>query len=92
MEWLEGVKAISPILPNGSIVDYGDLGISYDEVSSAEVHHSSLLVRCPEGQEVRRDTNLFCGELGSSGKSEKNGDGRVEGDNTFEVCFYFVCV
>ena len=91
MEWLEGVKAISPILPNGSIVDYGDLGISYDEVRSAEVRHSSLLVRCPEGQEVQRDTNLFCGELGSNKKSEKNGDGRVEGDNTFEVCF-LVCV
>ena len=62
MEWLEGVKAVAAILPNDTIVDYADLGISYDEVRSAEVHQSSLLVRCPEGQEVRRDTNLFCGE------------------------------
>ena len=61
MEWLEGVKAVAPILPNITIVDYSDLGISYDEVRSAELGHSSLLVRCPEGQEVRRDTNLFCG-------------------------------
>ena len=70
MEWLEGVKAVAPILPNITIVDYGDLGISYDEVRSAELGHSSLLVRCPEGQEVRRDTNLFCGEWGRRARVE----------------------
>ena len=93
MEWLESLQVLDRILPNGSIVDYGDLGINYDEVSSAEVRHSSLLVRCPKGQEVRRDTNLFCGELGSNEKSEKNGDGRVEGDSTFEDFLLFcLCV
>ena len=70
MEWLEGVKAVAPILPNITIVDYGDLGIGYDGVRSAELGHSSLLVRCPEGQEVRRDTNLFCGEWGRRARVE----------------------
>ena len=72
MEWLDGIKSVAPILPNTSVVDYGDLGINYDEVRSAEVDQSRLLVRCPEGQELRRDTNLFCGEcgVGSRGTEE----------------------
>ena len=62
MDWFEGLVAIVRILPN---VTYSRLGISYDEVLSAEVNQSRLLVRCPKGQELRRDTNLFCGECGN---------------------------
>ena len=64
MDWLEGIDGIIRILPN---VDYSSLGISYDEFRSAEVNQSRLLVRCPAGQELRRDTNLFCGECGTEG-------------------------
>jgi hypothetical protein len=60
MEFDMVVSLIDSNLANDSIIDYRSLGIDYSNVTLAVVDASTIVSVCPDGQELQRDTNLFC--------------------------------
>ena len=62
MEWDMVVDTVSTYIRNETVYDYSLVGIDYVNISSASVNRESLINRCPQGFELKRDSNLFCGE------------------------------
>ena len=61
MEFDMVVSLIATHLGNSSAIDYRSLGIDYSNITLAVLDESTILSTCPQGQELKRDTNLFCG-------------------------------